>query len=61
MVRVAWKADAVAHIVRSMFAMTLCIRKSKCPDTPCAEGRCHGTCRLEYLCHDTLHPEGKMP
>jgi len=55
------EADAVARVVWTINALTLCIQKEYCPDTPRPEDRRCGTHRPEYKCLDTLRPEGKMP
>jgi len=39
------KADAMACVIRSTYALTLYVQKEKCPDTPRPEGRCRGTHR----------------
>ena len=59
------KADAVAHVVRRTFALTLCVQKVKCPDTPRPEGRRRGARRPEGRCCGTrglagiIRPEGQ--
>jgi len=50
------KADAVARVVRTTFALTLSVCKErtasdgKCPDTPRPEGRCLDTLRPDARC-----------
>jgi len=50
------KADAMARVVRTTFALTLSVCKErtasdgKCPDTPRPEGRCLDTLRPDARC-----------